>query len=585
MENQDFDTLYAIDVIDENTQNKIKELFQKKIRKRGVGIVIEPLRLTDHLKKITDNSAQKDLTTKVIKEKDSPLIRKLLSGFQPVYKCTLTHANRKNEIYYAKLTTNEQNKNIYGVEALLRMGALGYRTPSSTQLYTGVDVGFKDFRLDASIQITKDASAELPYVKENLGHQVTMSKAEAIKLLRLQHKYAIFDNKSINTVQVTRLNDKKKTIFFDPTICHQLDLTNYFNCITLYFKSLLALDEKVSEKLMTEDVTQTYWSRAQQLTLDDVTRLMKQHNKKECFELHLFSLMVDFMIKARLFKKKSIKDLTLRAIKIFMQKSLQDSFYFKNSVPNYYYFRDATHQNFITFLEKKIKPEDKKHQQQKHAYYWNKNKEAVERLRQLHKGDEHEDYLNETLTFINNDLESVDKRAYKPKLLSDVADWQNKPDQYKNRTLLNFKTLDSIKHTECSNQDDKPRFKVTSLYEEKRQNLDDWQISTKKTKDKAQTIIVKTLIELANSHSVSLKHLSYIILESIDRDGYSSIKGDNDNNGKKLSADFQEKMKEVDEEKRLAAKLRKQKSRKAINNDPKKREEALKLGRKHSLKY
>jgi hypothetical protein len=33
--NQDFADRYAIDVIDEKTRNKIKELFQKKIKKRG----------------------------------------------------------------------------------------------------------------------------------------------------------------------------------------------------------------------------------------------------------------------------------------------------------------------------------------------------------------------------------------------------------------------------------------------------------------------------------------------------------------------------------------------------------------------
>jgi hypothetical protein len=177
------------------------------------------------------------LTTKYVKETDSQLITELLSGFQPVYKCTLTHANGEEEIYYAKLTTNE--KNIHGVGALLHMGALGYRTPSSTQLYNGVDVGFDGFSLNASIQITKDASVALPYVRENLGHQFAMSKCEAIELLLLQHKYGISDNKSINTVQVTRLNSKNKNIFFDPTIDHPRGLTNYFNFIIDLFHNPL----------------------------------------------------------------------------------------------------------------------------------------------------------------------------------------------------------------------------------------------------------------------------------------------------------------------------------------------------------
>ena len=273
---------------------------------------------------------------------------------------------------------------------------------------------------------------------------------------------------------------------------------------------------------------------------------MEAQNKKECFEIHLFSLMADFMIEQSFFKEEERKDLTLREIKTNMRyKKNFESFTFYEP---YYFFTEATHKNFITFLEKKIKQEAPQHQQQrqKHAYYWNKNKEAVARLTaELNEIDSCAKPLNQTLNLITEDLESVETIVYKPKLLSDVANFQqNKPVQYKDRTLLIFKTLDSIKHTEYSNQDGKPRFKVTSLYKEKRQNLDDLQISTAKTKDEAQKIIVKTLIELANSHSVSLKHLSYIILKSIDRDGYSSIKDNTDNNGKKLSADFEKQMNE-----------------------------------------
>ncbi len=440
------------------------------------------------------------------------------------------------------------------MEALVHMGALGYQIPNSVELLPKqcIDSTFEDIQAD--IQITEDAKSIMPneYIKEYKAHDVSMTQDEAIDMLLLQFKYGLSDNKTLNTIELQQVNDKDKKVFFDPFTHNSVLLSTLLRHIGEYFAHTYEFQHW-------EHWVHHHQTEVEGITLNDV---LCKTNNKECFETHTFRLIVEFMVSKGLVEEQNKDSITLRQIKDLGKEGKTAIFNFQD--PRYF-LKPNIQSELITFLTSKQENQKRAKQQ----YYWRHNKhlhvqsdinylqegvttpKKLALQRGIQPSDRSEKVLRtqvpDTHKLIDDDLSSGTKESYTPTLLGNLAHFtNNKPDKYQDRQLFNWKNLHAIKY--CKERDfthtEEKGCKITPLYQEKRRNIDDLWISTKKTQKDTQNIVVNTLVSLANQHSISLKDLSYIIIKSINDGGYrSDAQNPQNHTGKKLAIEFQKEMK------------------------------------------
>jgi len=487
----------------------------------------------------------------------------LLPKYKPVYCCTCELKSGESKVYYVKPIFGS-DFNFHAAEALIHMGSIGYHIPNSVELLyeQQITTNIAGMKIQSSVLITEDAKSFMSegYLDKSVekeGGGIFMTEYEVIDLLLLQFKYGLTDNKTLKTTHLKTANGKNKNVFFDPSLNHYLDLSNTFHCITSYFTQVLANDDE-KQNSTPEELELWYRDAVHQTKLKDI---FSKNQGKEYFETHAFKLFVEFLIQEKAINESERDKVNLRMIKDKGKENL--IFDFTNN-PRYFIKEDCQ-KKLLEFLEGR----KNKNNSAKKQYFWSRNKHLHEKfdkipylkegvtqpkkqilLKPLFDSSTQEGDLRgrvpDTHKLIEDDLSVANQETYEPKLLSslDTQSFAKNVAGYQSRHLFNLKNLDQIKYSKITNEEGKETgCKITPLYKEKRQNLDDsWISSDISDKKEVQKHIVDTLVELANIHNISLQHLSCIIVASIKQDGYSSIKDNQDIAGKKLSAEFQKQM-------------------------------------------
>jgi hypothetical protein len=469
-----------------------------------------------------------------------------LKGYRPVYRCTCQLQTGESKVYYVKLSFNDMN--IFTQKALMYMASFGYHIPNSVTLLTNQEIklnpnqqqkcdivkkAIKNPQKKFDILITEDAKSFMPkkYLKDDADNNelnVVMTKDEAIDLLLLQLTYGVDDNKSINTTQLKKLNDKSTNVFFDPLLSHTNFILNiFFTSIGVY----IITENKIitEEEMLKKNLHNTFVN-------------------KHCFEAHVFRLIQTFFIRQNYIKEGEQNNLTIGQMKEIFKKlsEMQTLMKKKKEV-----LIEKNKELLIDFLQTELQNVSSKPIQKK-RYFWNKNNSLQMEFSKEYK-ESAKDQANPFLirygkvnTLLTNPVTDT-QETYEPKLLSslDTQSFATDATEYQSRYLFNLKNLDQIKYYKTIKAgEEEIGCNITPLYKEKRLHLDDsWISSDIGDKKAVQQQIVNTLVELTNKHNVSLQHLSYIIVESIKQDGYSSINGNKEDSvGKKLSAEFQKNM-------------------------------------------